>query len=117
MTLNKVPLALTGTSVKFRATIKNIPELQKVLWMKGNQRININDLKYEGSTETGDNPVLCIKNIILEDSDMYRIKVENQLGTEQCRQRLEVIEGKINPYGYQMISHGIFLGFNVNFHC
>lgn len=97
MTLNKVPLALTNTSVRFKATIKNIPKQQNVIWMKGNQRINITDSKYEGSTEIGDNPVLCIKNVIIEDSDIYTIEVKNQLGTEQCRQRLEIIEGKINP--------------------
>lgn len=104
MTFNKVPLALTGTSVTFKATIKNIPQHRKVIWMKGNHRLNITDSKYEGSTENGKNPVLCIKNIIKEDSDTYTIEVENRLGTERSSQKLEVIEGKINPYGYHMIS-------------
>lgn len=104
MTLNKVPLALTGTSVTFKATIKNIPQHRKVIWMKGNHRLNITESKYEGSTENGENPVLCIKNIIEEDSDTYTIKVENRLGTDRSRQKLEVIGGKINPYSYQMNS-------------
>lgn len=108
MTLSKVPLALTNTSVRFKATIKNVRNHHTVIWMKGNQRINITDSKYEGSTENGENPVLSIKNITEEDSDTYTIEVENQLGTERCTQRLEVIEGKINPYGYQMISQDIF---------
>lgn len=94
MTLNKVPLALTGTCLKFKATIKNIPHHQKVIWMKGIHRLNITESKYEGSTENGENPVLCIKNIIKEDSDTYTIKVENRLGTERSKQNLKVIGGK-----------------------
>lgn len=104
MTLNKVPLALTGTYVKFKATIKNIQQHQQVIWMKGNHRLNINESKYEESTENGENPVLCIKNIIEDDSDTYTIEVENRLGTERSSQRLEVIKGKINSYGFHMIS-------------
>lgn len=67
-----------------------------MLWTKGNQRININDPKYEGSTETGDDPVLCINNAIEEDNDIYTIEVENPLGINRSSQILEVLKGKIN---------------------
>lgn len=50
--------------------------------MKGNYWLNINELKYEESMENGENFVLCIKNIIEDDSDIYIIEVENWLGME-----------------------------------
>lgn len=111
VTLNKIPLALTNTCVRFKATIRNMYNHQNVIWMKGNQRININDPKYEGSRETGNDPVLCIKNVREEDSDIYTIEVENQLGSERGRQRLEVIEGKKNIPEY------FSKKYNVYFHC
>lgn len=50
--------------------------------MKGNYWLNINELKYEESMENGENFVLCIINIIEDDSDIYIIEVENWLGME-----------------------------------
>lgn len=80
--------------MKFEARIRGFPKHHSVLWMKGNQHININDPKYEGSTETGDDPVLCINNAIEEDNDIYAIEVENRLGIKRSSQLLEVLKGK-----------------------
>lgn len=119
VTLNKVPLALTNTNVRFKATIKNMSNHQNVIWMKGTQPININDPKYEGSTESGDNPVLCIKNVREEDCDIYTIEVKNQLGSERGRQRLEVIEGKKKSFELLLEDFPGYFSkeFNFNFHC
>lgn len=83
--------------MKFEAKIRGFPKHQGVLWKKDNQYININTPKYEGSTESGDNPVLCINDVIDNDIDLYTIEVNTSSGIKQCGQILEVLKGKEIP--------------------
>lgn len=86
--------------VKFEAKIRCFPKPQGVLWKKGNEYININTPKYEGSTESGDNPVLCLNDVKEEDIDLYTIEVNTSSGIKKSSQKLEVLKGKINPKSY-----------------
>lgn len=54
-----------------------------MLWKKGNEYININVLKYEGSIEFGDNFVLCFNDVKEEDIDLYIIEVNILLGIKK----------------------------------
>lgn len=86
--------------MKFEAKIRSFPKPQGVLWKKGNEYININAPKYEGSTQSGDNPVLCLNDVIEEDIDLYTIEVNTSSGITKRGQILEVLKGKINPKSY-----------------
>lgn len=68
-----------------------------MVWKKGNDpiAIDITLLKYAGSSDVGDRPVLCINDTIEDDGDNYTIEVENQYGTGTSTKKLVVIGGKI----------------------
>lgn len=83
--------------MKFEAKIRSFPKHQGVLWKKGDEYININTPKYQGSTESGENPVLCLNDVIEKDIDLYTIEVNTSSGIKKCGQILEVLKGKLNP--------------------
>lgn len=80
--------------MKFEAKIRGFSNHQNVLWKKGNQQINIDNSKYDGSTKSGNNPVLCINDVKEEDNGLYTIEVDTPSGIIPSSQTLEVLKGK-----------------------
>lgn len=77
------------------AMIRSYPKHNRVIWMKGEEPIDISQPKYIGSLDIGDRPVLQINNVKKEDKDVYSIKVNNEIGEETCSNGiLEVAGGK-----------------------
>lgn len=81
--------------MKLEAKFRGFQNHQVVLWKKDNQQININYSKYDGSTDSGDNPVLCINDAMEEDNGLYSIEVHTPSGIKNCDETLEVLKGKI----------------------
>lgn len=70
--------------------------------------IDINMPKYEGSSDVGNSPVLCINNVNEKDEDVYRIDVINEWGTTtRISNRLKVIGSKNSLYFFYRISDEI----------
>lgn len=104
VTIDIVPLALENECVEFKAKIRGFPKCHDVTWMKGNQPIYTTDPKYGGSINDEESPVLCIKNVKVEDSGVYKIIVRNECGEVERSENLEVIGGKFNSFKNQKIS-------------
>lgn len=78
--------------------------------MKGKKYIDITQPKYEGSTDIGDSPILCINHIDRGDAARYKIKVHNDVGTSTCKiKKLEVNGGNIKVKMYISIFKGGYL--------
>lgn len=61
------------------------------------KKIDITLPKYDGSTDTGNFPVLCIKNVQKKnDEGTYTIVVHNKLGEGKHNDKLVIIEGMIH---------------------
>lgn len=101
--LDKPTVILKGKSkanydetVEYHATIRCSPKQTRVIWKKGTNNIDIRQPKYYGSTEDGENPVLCINNVKKGDEDIYGIEVHNELGKGACEiERLVIFEGDV----------------------
>lgn len=94
MTLNQVQEALYNTTVEIKAMIRSFPKHTGVIWMKGEEPIDISQPKYIGSLNYGECPVLKINNVKKDDRGIYSIKVSNELGEETCSNgTLEVVGG------------------------
>lgn len=99
MTLNEVPEILYGDSLEFKGTIRSFPKHTRVIWMKGDEEIDITRPKYKGSSDIGDCPLLCIHNVNSEDQDEYTVQVYNELGMGKCKsEKLVVIGGKLKTF-------------------
>lgn len=107
VTIHIVPLALENECVEFKAKIRGFPKCHDVKWMKGNKPIHTTDPKYGGSINDEESPVLCIKNIKVEDSGVYKIIVRNEYGEVERSENLEVIGGKFNSFKNQKISKSL----------
>lgn len=67
------------------------------LGRKTKKKIDITLPKYDGSTDTGNFPVLCIKNVQKKnDEGTYTIVVHNKLGEGKYNDKLVIIEGMIH---------------------
>lgn len=104
VTIDLVPLALENECVEFKAKIRGFPKCHDVTWMKGNQPIHTTDPKYGGNINDKESPVLCIKNVKVEDSGVYKIIVRNKYGERERSENLEVIGGKFNSFKNKKIS-------------
>lgn len=63
--------------------------------MKGNKHIDITQPKYNGSSDVGYRPVLCMNNVRKEDEGVYKIKVRNGIGDDACcAEELIIMKGK-----------------------
>lgn len=92
VTLDKIPWALLNENAELKATIRGYPNRYKVIWMKGNNYIDTNDPKYQGSTNKGNISALCIKNVEHDDVGEYTIIAENEIWQEgKSSAKLEVI--------------------------
>lgn len=103
VTIDLVPLALENECVEFKAKIRGFPKCH-LTWMKDNQPVYTTDPKYRGSINDEKSPVLCIKNVKVEDSGVYKIIVRNEYGETEQSENLEVIGGKFNSFKNQKIS-------------
>lgn len=103
VTIDLVPLALENECVEFKAKIRGFPKCH-LTWMKDNQPVYTTDPKYRGSINDEKSPVLCIKNVKVEDSGVYKIIVRNEYGETEQSENLEVIGGKLNSFKNQKIS-------------
>lgn len=93
--LNRAPEAIYDQPFSFTAVIRSFPKHVRVIWMKGNEHIDITQPKYNGSLDVGYHPVLCINNVKEEDEDVYTIKVRNGIGNDACcAERLIIMKGK-----------------------
>lgn len=73
--------------------------------MKGNEHLDITQPKYNGSSDLGYHPVLCINNVKEEDEDVYKIKVRNGIGDDVCcAEELIIQKGTERFTSYHMIS-------------
>lgn len=96
MTLNQVQEALYNDTVEIKAIIRSFPIHTGVIWMKGEEPIDISQPKYIGSLNYGDRFVLQINNVKKEDKKIYSIKVSNEIGEETCSNGiLEVVGGTV----------------------
>lgn len=66
--------------VKYKASVRSFIDHTKTIWKKGGAIIDIRNRKYEGSSNVGNSPVLCINNVNEEDEDVYTIVVSNDWG-------------------------------------
>lgn len=89
--INPVPLALQNELVEVKATIRGFPKCQSVIWMKNDQFINTTDPKYDGSINSCEFPVLCIKKVTESDNGVYKVIARNELGKGESSADLEVI--------------------------
>lgn len=96
VTLNEVSDVIYDQLLKYKANIRCSPKQKiHIIWMKGENCIDINQPKYAGSSDVGVCPELCINNATSEDEDIYAIEVRSDLGTGTClSKRLVVLEGK-----------------------
>lgn len=70
---------------------------QSDLEEKRKKKTDITLPKYDGSTDTGNFPVLCIKNVQKKnDEGTYTIVVHNKLGEGKYNDKLVIIEGMIH---------------------
>lgn len=96
MTLNEVPELFYGDCLEFKGKIRSFPKHTRVIWMKGDEEIDITQPKYKGSSDVGDCPLLCINDVNTEDQVEYTIQVYNELGMGMCKsEKLIVIGGKL----------------------
>ena len=116
MTLSVPEKAIYHDCVKFEATIKSFPKHSSVVWIKGQNTIDIKQAKYEGSVCDGEKPVLCIKHVTKEDEGTYKIKVINDKGaTTSFEQNFNVIGGKLQFLSFKLFSqlhNNVILKFN-----
>lgn len=102
--------AFFNECVQLKAAIRSFPKHESVKWMKGKKYIDITQPKYEGSTDIGDSPILCINHIDRGDAARYKIKVHNDVGTSTCKiKKLEVNGGNIKVKMYISIFKGGYL--------
>lgn len=94
VTLNPVPLALQNELVQIKATIRGFPKCQRVIWMKDNEYIDTTAPKHEGSIDSYEFPVLCIKEVNEGDDGVYTVIARNELGEGENKEDLEVIGSK-----------------------
>lgn len=94
VTLHPVPLALQNELVQIKATIRGFPKCESVIWMKDNEYIDTTAPKHEGSIESCEFPVLCIKEVNEEDDGVYKVVARNELGKGEDKEDLEVIRSK-----------------------
>lgn len=67
------------------------------LGRKTGKKIDITLPKYDGSTDIGNSPILCIKNVQKRnDEGIYTIIVHNKLGEGNDNSKLVIIEGMIH---------------------
>lgn len=85
MSLTQEPPPFFNECVQLKAAIRSFPKHDSVKWMKGKQYIDITQPQYEGSTDIGDSPILCINYIDKGDAARYKIKVHNEIGTSTCQ--------------------------------
>lgn len=89
--------AISNECVEIKATIRSFPQHDRVTWKKNEKEIDITLPKYDGSTDTGNFPVLCIKNVQKKnDEGTYTIVVHNKLGEGKYNDKLVIIEGMIH---------------------
>lgn len=97
--LSHPPKAVYDTRVIYKATIRSFINNTSTVWKRGEQIIDIINPKYEGSSNVGNCPVLCINNVSREDEDVYSIYVLNEWGyTELSYERLVVNGSKCHIF-------------------
>lgn len=93
VTLSHVPESIFNERVQIEATIRSFPKYTDVIWMKGEEHIDINQPKYKGSLKHVDYSVLCINSLKKEDESEYSIAITNAFGTNTCRSNLLKVIG------------------------
>lgn len=97
VTLNRIPSTVSNECVEIKATIRSFPQHDRVTWKKNREKIDITLPKYDGSTDIGNSPILCIKNVQKRnDEGIYTIIVHNKLGEGNDKSKLVIIEGMIH---------------------
>lgn len=94
VTLDPVPLALQNELVQIKATIRGFPKCQRVIWKKDNEYIDTTAPKHEGSSDSCEFAVLCIKEVDEGDDGVYTVIARNELGEGENKEDLEVIGSK-----------------------
>lgn len=93
VTLNRIPSTVSNECVEIKATIRSFPQHDRVTWKKNREKIDITLPKYDGSTDIGNSPILCIKNVQKRnDEGIYTIIVHNKLGEGNDKSKLVIIE-------------------------
>lgn len=74
-----------GSKTVFKALMSSVPSPFGVEWQKSIDeenfsRINVNDPKFEGSSENSKSPLLVITNTTSEDEVYYRLRIRNAIG-------------------------------------
>lgn len=91
--LSHVPKAVYDTKVVYKATIRSFINKTSTMWKRGEKIIDIKKPKYEGSSEVGNCPVLCINNVSEKDEDVYSILVRNEWGNTPLSYERLVVNG------------------------
>lgn len=91
--------AVYDTDFVFKASIRSFMKDTSTMLMKGDEIIDINKSKYNGSSVVGNSPVLCIKNVSKEDEDVYTICVRNEWDETSLKCRLVVTGSKCHLFG------------------
>lgn len=91
--LSHPPKAVYDTRVIYKATIRSFINNTSTVWKRGEQIIDIINPKYEGSSNVGNCPVLCINNVSREDEDVYSIYVLNEWGYTELSYERVVVNG------------------------
>lgn len=92
MTLNRIPSTVSNECVEIKATIQSFPQHDRVTWKKNREKIDITLPKYDGSTDIGNSPILCIKNVQKRnDEGIYTI-----IGEGNDNSKSVIIEGMIH---------------------
>lgn len=82
---------------ELHATIRSFPKHRQINWFKGSTVLELSQSKYNKSSSSyeGNKTVLCINNVNLNDEDIYRVEVSNDLGKSTSESvSLKVIGGK-----------------------
>lgn len=88
VTLNRIPSTVSNECVEIKATIRSFPQHDRVTWKKNREKIDITLPKYDGSTDIGNSPILCIKNVRKRnDEGIYTI-----IGEGNDNSKLVIIE-------------------------
>lgn len=91
--LSDVCDAVYDTKVTYKATIRSFLKHTFTKWKRGDNIIDITKPKYEGSSNVGYCPVLCINNVSKEDEDVYSIHVRNEWGYTPLSYKKLVVTG------------------------
>lgn len=94
--LSDLPESLYNECIQIKASIRSFPKYSRVIWFKGEEQIDIDQPKYEGSFHRADFSVLCINNITKEDEFEYTINITNDFGNINCSSNPLKVVGSIS---------------------